>query len=236
MLRVYVMRGQGGLSHNAHTFFAYIIDGQTGRGIPWYPVRLRAAEADHGRFQRDRYNGAFRPISRRRSVLYIYRIATYVICLCQDIATCRPIIVATLSAFSAAASAVPTFLELPTNQTVVEGGDATLSCNATVNGTRRPLSYRIGNGAGSTLQSVGGNITDLSLVDGVVGACVLGEFRTQLILKGVTRQADGYTVTCTVLDGIFFVEPQNEPPAFLSVICKSLDTHFGESCTTVRTD
>ena len=209
--------------------------GQTGRGIPWYPVRLGAAEADHGRFQRDRY-GTFRPISRRRSVLYIYRIATYVICLCQDIATCRPIIVATLSAFSAAASAVPTFLELPTNQTVVEGGDATLSCNATVNGTRRPLSYRIGNGAGSTLQSVGGNITDLSLVDGVVGACVFGEYNTQLILKGVTRQADGYTVTCTVLDGIFFIAPQNEPLAFLLVICKSLDTHFGASCTIVRID
>ena len=118
----------------------------------------------------------------------------------------------------------------------MKGGDATLSCNATVNDTRQPLNYRIGNGAGSTLQRVGGNITDLSLVDGVVGACVLGEYNTQLILKGVTRQADGYTVTCAVLDGIFFVEPQNEPPAFLSVICTSLDTHLGESCTTVRID
>ena len=132
--------------------------------------------------------------------------------------------------------AVSTFLELPANQTVVEGGDATLSCNATVNGARRPLRYRIGNGAGSVLQSVGGNITDLSLVNGVVGACVLGEFRTQLILKGVTRQADGYTVTCSVLDGVIFVETQNESPAFLSVICKSLDTQFGASYTTVRTD
>ena len=138
--------------------------------------------------------------------------------------------------FFAAASAVSTFLELPTNQTVVEGGDAILSCNATVNGARQPLSYRIGNGAGSVLQSVGGNITDLSLVDGVVGACVFGEYNTQLILKGVTRQADGYTVTCAVLDGVIFVEPQNEPPAFLSVICKSLDAQFGASCTTVRTD
>ena len=118
----------------------------------------------------------------------------------------------------------------------MEGGNATLSCNATVKGTRRPLRYRIGNGVGSVLQSVGGNITDLSFVDGVVGACVLGEFRTQLVLKGVMRQADGYTVTCTVRDGIFFIEPQDEPPAFLSVICKSLYTQFGASCTTVRTD
>ena len=123
------------------------------------------------------------------------------------------------------ATAVSTFLELPTNQTVAEGGDATLSCNAMVNGARQPVDYRIGNGAGSTLQSVGGNITDMSLVDGVVGACVFGEYRTQLILKGVTRQANGYTVTCSVLDGVFFVEPQNEPPAFLSVICKSFDLH-----------
>ena len=125
-----------------------------------------------------------------------------------------------------AAAAVPTFLELPTNQTVVEGGNATFSCNATVNGARQPLSYEIGNGAGDGLQSVGANITDLSLVDGVVGACVFGEFRTQLILKGVTRQADGYTVTCSVLYGPFFVAPQNEPPAFLSVICASTDLHF----------
>ena len=138
--------------------------------------------------------------------------------------------------FCAAASAVWTFLELPTNQTVVEGGDATLSCNATVNGTRQPLRYRIGNEAGSILQSVGGNITDLSFVDGVVGACVFGEYRTQLILKGVTRQADGYTVTCSVLDGVIFVAPQDETPAFLSVICTSLDTHLGASCTTVRID
>ena len=138
--------------------------------------------------------------------------------------------------FSAAASAVSTFYELPTNQTVVESGDATLSCNATVNGARQPLSYEIGNGAGNGLQSVGANITDLSLVDGVVGACVFGEYNTQLILKGVTRQADGYTVTCAVQDGLFFVAPQDEPPAFLSVICTSFDTHFGASCTTVRID
>ena len=119
-----------------------------------------------------------------------------------------------------------TFLELPANQTVAEGGDATLSCNATVNDATQPVDYRIRDGGGSTLQSVGGNISNLSLVDGVVGACVFGEFRTQLILKRVTRQADGYTFTCSVLDGVFFVEPQNEPPAFLSVICKSFDLHF----------
>ena len=124
---------------------------------------------------------------------------------------------------SAAASSVPTFLELPANQTVVEGGDATFSCNATLNGARQLLSYSIGNGAGSILQSVGANITDLSLVNGVVGACVLGEFNTQLILKGITREADGYTVTCSILDGLLFVAPQNESPAYFSVIGMSFD-------------
>ena len=132
-----------------------------------------------------------------------------------------------------AASAVPTFLDLPVNQTVVDGGNATFSCNAMVNGDRQLLRYRIGNGAGATLQSVGANITDLSFVSGVVGACVLGEFNTQLILKGVTREADGYTITCAVLDGAIFVETQNEPPAFLSVICMSIDVHLCTSCTIV---
>ena len=106
---------------------------------------------------------------------------------------------------SIAASAVPTFLELPENRTVLEGGDASFSCNATVNGERSALSYDIGNGAGSSLQSARANITDLSLVNGVVGACVFGEFNTQLLLKRVTREAEGYTVTCSILDGLFFV-------------------------------
>ena len=76
-------------------------------------------------------------------------------------------------------------------------------------------------------------VSSLFLVNGVVGACVLGECNTQLILKGVARVADGYTVTCAVLDGAIFVETQNEPPAFLSVICMSIDMHLCTSCTIV---
>ena len=119
-----------------------------------------------------------------------------------------------------AASSVPTFLELPADQTVVEGGDAAFSCNATLNGARRLLSYSVRNGAGAILQSVRGNITDLSLVNGVVGACVLGEFNFQMILKTVTREANGYTVTCSILnpEETLFIE-QTEPPATMSVIC-----------------
>ena len=126
---------------------------------------------------------------------------------------------------STAASSVPTFLELPADQTVVEGGDATFSCDATVNGARRLLSYSVGNGAGASLQSVRANITDLSLVNGVVGACVLGEFNSQLILKGVTREANGYTVTCSIFDpdALDFIQ-QTDPPATISVICTLLGT------------
>ena len=123
--------------------------------------------------------------------------------------------------FSIAASAVPTFLELPENRTVLEGGDASFNCNATINGERSTLSYDIGNGAGRSLQSARANITDLSLVNGVVGACVFGEFNTQLLLKEVTREAEGYTVTCSILDdlSLIFVAPPDDPPGFLSVIC-----------------
>ena len=56
----------------------HILYGQTGGGIPCYPLGMGVAAGDHGRIQPDRHC-AFRPISRRRSVLYIYLIATYVI-------------------------------------------------------------------------------------------------------------------------------------------------------------
>ena len=121
------------------------------------------------------------------------------------------------------ASAAPNFQNTPSDQTVIEGSDATFSCDATLNGARRLLSYTIWNIPGTSPQSARGNITNLSLVNGVVGACVLGEFNSQLILKGVTREADGYTVTCSILDtdGASFIA-QTEPPATISVICTLL--------------
>ena len=121
------------------------------------------------------------------------------------------------------ASAVPIFQSTPSDQTVVEGGDVTFSCDATLNGVRRLLSYRIRNGSGALLRSVRLNITDLSTVNGVVGGCVLGEFNSQLVLKGVTREANGYTVTCSILneDETTFTD-QTQPPATMSVICTLL--------------
>ena len=120
------------------------------------------------------------------------------------------------------ASAAPIFQNTPSDQTVIEGGDATFSCDATLNGARRLLSYTIGNIPGTSPQSVRANITSLS-VNGVGGACVLGEFNSQLILKGVTREADGHTVICSILDTdeITFIA-QTEPPATISVICTLL--------------
>ena len=117
------------------------------------------------------------------------------------------------------ASAVPIFQSTPSDQTVVEGGDAAFSCDATLNGARRLLNYRIRNGAGDLLQSVQHNVTDLSTVNGVVGACVLGEFNSQLVLKGVTREANDYTVACSILneDETLFID-QTQPPGTMSVI------------------
>ena len=74
------------------------------------------------------------------------------------------------------------------------------------------------------MQSVRANMTtQLITVNDVSGACVFGEFNSQLILKGVTREADGYTVACTILntEETLFIE-QTEPPATMSVICTLL--------------
>ena len=114
------------------------------------------------------------------------------------------------------ASAVPIFQSTPSDQTVMEGGDVTFSCDATLNGTRRLINYRIKNGASVSVRR---NLTNLSMVNGVVGACVLGEFNSQLVLKGVTREANGYNVTCSILseDETLFID-QTQPPATISVI------------------
>ena len=67
------------------------------------------------------------------------------------------------------------------------------------------------------------------MVNGVVGACVLGEFNSQLVLKGVTREANGYTVTCSILneDATLFID-QTQPPGTMSVIgtCRCWDMDY----------
>ena len=108
---------------------------------------------------------------------------------------------------------------LPVNQTVVEGGDATFSCSGTVDGTAQPTRYPIRSGA-TVLQSVGGNISDLVTVNGIDAALVFGDFTSQLLLRGVRREANGYTVSCAIRVGAVFRDAMNAPPAHITVTCK----------------
>ena len=115
------------------------------------------------------------------------------------------------------------FNSLPVNQTVVEGGDATFSCSGTVDGTAQPTRYRIRSGV-TVLQSVGGNISDLVTVSGIDAALLFGDFNSQLLLKGITREANGYTVTCAILVGAVFRDAMNTPSAHITVTSKQFSS------------
>ena len=108
---------------------------------------------------------------------------------------------------------------MPVNQTVVEGGDATFACSGTVNDTAQPTRYPIRSGA-TVLQTVGGNISDLVTVNGIDAALVFGDFNSQLLLRGIAREANGYTVSCAIRVGAVFLDAMNAPPAHIIVACK----------------
>ena len=108
---------------------------------------------------------------------------------------------------------------MPVNQTVVEGGDATFACSGTVDGTAQPTRYPIRSGA-TVLQTVGANISDLVTVSGIDAALVFGDFHSQLLLRGITREANGYTVSCAIRVGAVFQEAINAPPAHIIVACE----------------
>ena len=101
----------------------------------------------------------------------------------------------------------------------MEGGDATYSCSGTVDGTAQPTRYRIRSGL-TVLQSVGGNISDLTTVSGIDAAFVFGEYNSQLLLRGITREANNYTVSCAILVGAVFRDARNAPPAHVTVACE----------------
>ena len=105
------------------------------------------------------------------------------------------------------------------NQTVVEGRDATFACSGTVDGTSQPTRYTISRGT-SVLQVVGLNISDLATVDGIDAALVFGDFNSQLLLRNITREANGYTVSCSIRVGAVFQEAMNVPLAHVTVLCK----------------
>ena len=77
----------------------------------------------------------------------------------------------------------------------------------------------------TSLQTVGGNISDLGTVTGIMDvgietALVFGESNSQLLLTGITREANGYTVSCAIRVGPFFQEAMNMPLAHVTVLCK----------------
>ena len=119
----------------------------------------------------------------------------------------------------AASSQSIVFDTVPVNQTVVEGGDATFACSGTVDDTARPTRYRIRSGV-TVLQAVGANISDVMEVNGIDAAFLFGDFNSQLLLRGITREANGHTVSCAVLVGVVFREAMNTPPAHITVTCK----------------
>ena len=103
----------------------------------------------------------------------------------------------------------------------MEGGDATFSCSGTVDGTAQPTRYTIRSGVTVTdLQTVGLNISDLATVSGIDAAFVFGDFNSQLLLRGIMREANGYTVTCSIRVGAVFQEVTNVPSTFITVTCE----------------
>ena len=81
------------------------------------------------------------------------------------------------------------------------------------------MRYRI-QGCVTVLQSVGGNISALSALDGIEAALVFGDFNSQLLLRAITREANGYTVSCAIRVGAVFLDTMNPPTTFITVICK----------------
>ena len=95
----------------------------------------------------------------------------------------------------------------------------TFACSGTVNSTFQLTRYRIRSGV-TVLQSVGRNISALSTVGGIEAALVFGDFNAQLLLRNIMREANGYTVSCTIRVGAVFLDAMNPPTTFITVICK----------------
>ena len=74
----------------------------------------------------------------------------------------------------------------------------------------------------TVLQSVGGNISALSAVGGIEAALVFGDFNSQLLLRNITREANGYTVSCAIRVVAVFLDAMNPPTTFITVICKRI--------------
>ena len=62
-------------------------------------------------------------------------------------------------------------------------------------------------------------------VNGIDTALVFGDFNSQQLLRGVMREANGYTVFCAIRVGAVFLDAMNVPLAFVTVVCKSFIVH-----------
>ena len=92
-----------------------------------------------------------------------------------------------------------------------------------MDGTAQPTRYTIRNGVTVTvLQTVGLNISDLVTVSGIDAAFVFGDFNSQFLLRGIMREANGYTVTCSIRVGAVFLDATNVPSTFITVICECI--------------
>ena len=87
-----------------------------------------------------------------------------------------------------------------------------------MDGTDQPTRYRIRSDV-TVLQTVGFNISDLVTVNGIDTALVFGQYNSQLLLRGIVRVADGYTVTCAIRVGAVLLDAMNTPPVHITVIC-----------------
>ena len=113
---------------------------------------------------------------------------------------------------------IRTKVESKTNETVVERGEATFACSGTVDGTAQPTRYTIRSSV-TVRQSVALNISDLVTVNGTDAALVFGDFNSHLLLSGIPREADGYTVVSSVRVGAVFLDAMNVPLTFVSCSC-----------------
>ena len=118
------------------------------------------------------------------------------------------------------------FTSLPVNKTVVEGGDASFMCNATLNNTPTPIHWLLGGGEYNIInQTVQLNTTNISGVEHVVVTEPLG---SPLILNNVSRSLDRLFVSCLGKNQQGGID-QDGPPAVLGVICKFLVILVGVS-------
>ena len=116
-----------------------------------------------------------------------------------------------------------TFEQVPSNDTVTEGGSAEFSCTVLSNDpnpTRIDSVWSVQEPDGTELTLGINNVNMVSFMDGST-AFVGTPFNSPLTIANVTRSLDGTRVRClSFASGT--PTSQDEPYAFLTVLCKFL--------------